>query len=98
MNKQKMIQDIEDNKGKYGYLRGRIVDGIGMSYCTIGLLCRINNVPLFLGKEDEMKKIYDMNDQELGWIAEQNDFCCHSFDCMIEKIQGYTGTGTGTWP
>jgi hypothetical protein len=88
VNKQKIIQDIEASKHKYGYYKGGFFWNVdGKSCCTLGLLLHVNNMTYY--SLHDMRKIYDMTDEERMWIVQQNDRHCDSFDCMIKAIHGY---------
>jgi hypothetical protein len=92
MNKQKIIQVIEDNKHKYGYLRGDYRDNWGTKFCTLGLLMRTCQLDRDLDVDvhrGTAKQVYELTEEDCDWMTQVNDFHCHSFDCMIEAIKNY---------
>jgi hypothetical protein len=94
MNKQKIIQTIEDNKHKFQYIKGRNYDyhdGVSLSgWCTLGLLSHSERMlNSSRGGIIDFTHTYGLNNDESEWIIEQNDKHCDSFDCMIEAIRNY---------
>jgi hypothetical protein len=91
MNKQKVIQTIEQYKDRYGYYKDDYWNLERTNVCTMALLWfgvfgpQIQEYPE--GSEKTILQYYHMTKEDIMWIVRENCNNCDSFDCMIEKVR-----------
>jgi hypothetical protein len=93
MNKQKIIQAIEDHKGEFGYWKGSYFNVDHDKACTMGLLWMAAVLKQDFDIVDvsgiTIMKEFGLTFTERNWISRQNDLYCNDFDCVIEAIKNY---------